>query len=278
MGARKRLSNMKLFSENLGLARTNTELINLQNKYPKYDPGYICQSAGLPRIKEKKWMEKLWEKYEPYADSSFSEEFKYHFAQRSWELYLGATLLNRGFTLGQHNNNGPDFDIQDGKGRRLAWVEAITKEKGNGSKKVPDMIENASVDFPEEKIVLRISYALDDKFKKYCGYLTKNIVKDNEPYIIAVNRSRLDYFDPELPLILKAHCRPSIGNQNDKDGSILFFKDANHAGVSAVIYCKDGILDSPQLPKEMGKNFIVVHNPLAKNPLPSRFFSFGDKY
>jgi len=147
---------MKLFSENLGEVKTDEELASLQQQFPHYDPGYITQSAGLPRRREKEWMEKLWEQYEQYADPNFLEDFKRQFAQRSWELYLGAILLNRGFKLGRHNSAGPDFDVQNNKGSRLTWVEAIATDKGKGSDKVPEMVRGIVTDVPEEAMLLRI--------------------------------------------------------------------------------------------------------------------------
>lgn len=57
-----------------------------------------------------------------------------------------------------------------------------------------------------------------------------------------------------------------------------FFEDASHVGISAVIYCTDSILKSLQLPQEMGENFIIVHNPLARSSLPAGVFPFGDEY
>lgn len=294
---------MKLFSENLGSVSTDEELASLQQQFPNYDPGYITQAAGLPRRREKEWMEKLWEKYESYADSHFLKDFKRQFTQRSWELYLGATLLSRGFKLGQHNDTGPDFDVQNNKEERLTWIEAVTTEKGSGNDRVPDLVYGVAMDLPEEKMLLRIANALDKKFKKYQTELIKKFIKDNEPYVIALSRSSLDHVDPGLPLILKAlfgigHLtlrvmvggvrqekpesswtgRPKVGKQSGKDVPMLFFEYANHAGISAVIYCRDSILDSPRLLQDMGENFVIVHNPLAKNPLPKGFFPFGDEY
>ena len=294
---------MKLFSENLGEVKTDEELASLQQQFPRYDPGYITQSAGLPRRKEKEWMEKLWEQYALYADSHFLEDFKRQFVQRSWELYLGVTLLNRDFKLGRHSKAGPDFDVQNNKGKRLTWIEAIATEKGRGKDKVPEMIYEIVMDVPEEKMLLRISNGLDKKFKQYQTELANRVIKDNESYVIAVNRSPLDHVDPGLPLILKTLFgighqalrimvggvrqekpesfwtgRPKIGKRSGRDVPMLFFEDPTHSGISAVIYCSDNILNSPRIPQEMGENFIIVHNPLAKNPLPDGFFPFGDEH
>ncbi|MCK4823940.1 hypothetical protein KA005_49760, partial [bacterium] len=251
---------MKLFSENFDSVSSDEELVSLQQQFPNYDPGYICQSAGLQRRKVKEWMEKLWEEYESYADSHFLKDFKHQFTQRSWELYLGATLLNRGFRLGQHNDTGPDFDVQNDKEERLTWIEAVTTGKGSGNDRVPDLVYGVAIDLPEEKMLLRIANALDKKFKKYQAELIKKFVKDNEPYVIALSRSPLDHVDPGLPLILKALFgighqtlrimtestrrekpesfwtgRPKIDKRSGRNVPMLFFKDPAHSCISAVI-------------------------------------------
>jgi len=59
---------------------------------------------------------------------------------------------------------------------------------------------------------------------------------------------------------------------------MFFFENHEHAGISAVIYSKDTILNSPRLSQEMGENFFIVHNPHAINPLPDNFFPFGAEY
>ncbi len=165
------------------------------------------------------------------------------------------------------------------------------------------MAHGIVTDVPEEKMLLRISNALDKKFKKYQTELVNKIVKDSESYVIALNRSPLDHVDPGLPLILKALFgighqalrimvggvrqenpesfwtgRPKIGKRSGNDVPMLFFEDEEHAGISAIIYCADNILNSPRLPEEMGENFVVVHNPLAKKPLQDGFFPFGDEH
>lgn len=293
----------KLFSENLGEVKTDEELASLQQQLPGYDPAYITQTAGVPRREIKDWMESLWAQYEPYADPHFLEEFKRQFVGRSWELYLGATLLNHGFRLGRHVSAGPDFDVQNEAGERLTWVEAVTTRKGIGSDRVPNLVYGIVQDVPEEAMLLRISQALDYKFKQYQEAVVNNIVQSGEPYVIALNRSNLDYPDPDMPLVLKALFgfghqalrvmvngirqenpetfwtgRANINKKSGEGVSMLFFEDPAHSGISAVFYSTDNILQSPRGVEQMGENFVIVHNPLAKNPLRRGFFPFGDEY
>ena len=294
----------KLFSENLGSIRSDEELALLKQQFPDYDLSYICQAAAVGRKKIRTWMEKLWQQYEPYADSHFLEEIKRQFGQRAWELYLGTTFLNRGFALGAHQNTGPDFDLRNKvDGKRLAWVEAIAVQKGVGNDRVPDLFYGGVMSVPEEEMTLRLTNALSEKFKRYEKGLQEKIIKHGEPYVIAMDRSELQHVDASMPLILKAlfgigdltivfelgqerhepkdsfHADlPSLDKKNGKPVPMKFFLDPKHAGVSAVIYSMDNILNSPRVPGEMGENFIVVHNPNATNSLPQHFFPFGMEF
>lgn len=289
-----------LFSEKLGVAKTDQKLLVLQSQYKKYDPSYVCQSVR-EYSGHRLWMEELWEQYKSYADKGFIGDFKMHFSQRAWELYLGATFLNRGFSL-EMRKFGPDFSVHDIKtNTRLAWVEATSVQKGNGVEKVPETVFGRVVSVPTEQMLLRLSGALSEKFKQYSSWLN-SVVAINEPFVIAIDRSELEHVDV-IPLILKvlfgigdytltfksgaSHHEPngsywsdlaSIKKRNGNPVTTNFFLDPSHTGISAVIYSNDGILNSPRQPTEMGENFIMIHNPLAKNPLPAHIFPFGTEY
>ena len=156
---------------------------------------------------------------------------------------------------------------------------------------------------PTDEIVLRLANGLETKFKKYLIDCKKGIVKNNDPYVIAVDRSELEHVDTLLPNILKAlfgigdlalrirvggkrvknpestwtH-QPEIKKKSGQPVLMHFFDVPEHAGISAVIYGKDSIINSPRNPKEMGESLFVIHNPLAKNPLPRGFLPFGAEY
>ena len=72
--------------------------------------------------------------------------------------------------------------------------------------------------------------------------------------------------------------RPSVHKHNKAQVPMLFFCEETYQGISAVMYCPYGTFSSPYLAEELGENICVVHNPLAKNPLPNGFFPFGDEY
>lgn len=291
----------KLFNENLGTASNRIELDKLKKKFSRYDPSYVAISTMTTRPGFRTWLEFVWKQYEPYADSNFPNEFKKHFSQRAWELHLGSTLLNRGYTLGNHSNAGPDFKIPY-KDRSI-WIEAIAVEKGDGQDKVPNIEYDKAMDVPEKEMLLRLTAGLKEKYRKYLSYLKDGLVSKNDPFVIAIDRSPLEHPDAQIPLILK--CLFAIGHQvlflkkekpqpktegstwsarekvNKISGSeveMLMFRDSSFEGISAVIYCSQDILNSPRDPSQMGNNLVVVHNPFAKNPLPDNFFKFGDTW
>lgn len=294
---------MKLFSENFVEVKSDEDLNLLCNNYSNYDRGYLCQATYILRKKVRAWMEDLWTQYETYADTHFLEEFKRQFTQRTWELYLGATLLNRGFKLGLRKDDGPDFQILNNKNSTACWIEAIAVTKGTGPDKVPELVYNGVSNIPTDEIVLRISNGLNVKYKKYLSDCEKGLIGEKEPYVIALDRSELDHVDVLLPNILKAlfgvgnlalrmrvggkpvknpenfwtH-EPIINKRSGESVSMHFFDNLLHSGISAVIYSRDGIINSPRKLNEMGENFFIVHNPQAKNPLPSGFFPFGEEY
>lgn len=288
----------RLFNENLGTASNSTQLAKLKRRFSTYHPSYVAISTMANRPEFKVWLEAIWKQYEPHADSNFPKEFKKQFNQRAWELYLGSTLINRGYTLGSHSNAGPDIKITH-KSKNV-WVEAIAAEKGDAQDKVPDIEYGKAMDVPEKEMLLRLTAGLREKHQKYLKYLKGDLISQNDPFVIAIDRSPLEHPDAQIPLILK--CLFAIGYQvlflrreipqpkteestwsarekvNKVSGSeveMLMFRDASFEGISAVIYCVQDILNSPRDPNKMGDDFVIVHNPFAKNPLPDNFFKFG---
>ncbi|MDO8618338.1 MAG: hypothetical protein Q7R49_00150 [Candidatus Daviesbacteria bacterium] len=291
----------KLFNENLGTASNRLKLDKLKKKFNHYDPLYVAISTMTTRPGFRDWLESIWKQYKPYADANFPNEFKKQFSQRAWELHLGSTLLNRGNQLGNHSNIGPDFKIQNED--KNIWIEAIAVEKGDGQDKVPDIEYGKVIDVPEKEMLLRLTSGLQEKYRKYLSYLDNNTIGQNDPFVIAIDRSPLEHTDPQIPLILK--CLFAIGHQvlflkrensqpktegstwsarekvNKISGSeveMLMFRDSSFEGISVVIYCTQNILNSSREPNHMGNNFVIVHNPFAKNPLADNFFKFGDTW
>jgi hypothetical protein len=203
--------SLMLFDISLGSAKNQSELEELLRTYvpPTYDPLYVCLATRDDFNKERQWIEDMWMEFQQFADPNFPAEFKAHFSQRAWELYLGITLHKRwGLCTGsksKHEYAGPDFKTihKTNRGSQTIWIEATAAEKGDPPNGVPEMVINDVADLPEDRILLRLTSRLYDKYLKYCKDVKQGRVGTSDPYIIAINRSQLEHLDPQIPLILK---------------------------------------------------------------------------
>ena len=188
----------KLFTDNFPLVTTDAELQVLLRTYPKYDPYYVASGSIASRKEE---FEKLYEKYHPYADGHFLSEVKKQFHQRTWEMYLGCALLDRGISF-ISEDVGPDILIE-GSGKKI-WIECIACTRGDGDDKVPTLRYDGHVqDVPDDEMIIRVASALKNKYEKYKKYVASGIVKEDDCFVIAVNAGALDH--PEMmPLILQS--------------------------------------------------------------------------
>jgi type I restriction enzyme S subunit len=160
-----------------------------------------------PRFTEvKKSLNEMWPRYKNWADTNFQKELSTNFQQRFWEMYLGNTLLENGFKLLKREiQEGPDFHIL--KSGKDIWFEAVVPNSGMADDAVPP-IEEFNFDTPisEEKIVLRFTNAIMEKYKKLLVYTSKGIIKNGDIFIIAINGRgiQLNMTEDPIPLILKA--------------------------------------------------------------------------
>ena len=291
----------KLFDKKLGVASDQETLTKLKKKFKSFDPIYVAVSTMTTQHDFRDWLELVWKQYKPYADTNFSNEFKIQFNQRAWELHLGSTLLNRGYILEKHNKIGPDFKIpHEGKN---VYIEAIAVEKGVSNDKVPKVKNKVLMDVPEKEMLLRLTAGVKEKHTKYLSYLINGVIQQNDPFVIAIDRSPLEHVDPQIPLIFKClfaigyqvlflrgnksktqteestwSVRDKINKINNSEVEMSIFRNPCFEGISAIIYCNQNIFNSPKDPKHMGDSFVIVHNPFAKNPLPYNFFTFGSTW
>ncbi len=246
------------------------------------------------------YVEKIWKTYSKYIETAkdrkfFLKESSIDFQARIWEMYLGYTLIKKGFILGKQASSGPDIKLTTKKEDRAIWIEATTSKKGVGKDAVPELRTDGTVQtVPEDKIILRLTQSISEKFEKYEQYISDNVVGPNDPYIIAINRSQTDFVDGASPLMLNAvfgigHIvlnmktgkktwspKPEIQKSSGKSVPLGYFLDKKYEGISAIIYETHNVLTLSLL--SPGSNFIVVHNPLAKNPIPQEFFGDWRNY
>jgi hypothetical protein len=256
----------------------------------------------------KAFLENLWVRFFPYTNKKhFLNEIRKEdgFYQRLWELHLGCILLDQGYQLTNVGNKGPDFLITfDDK---KIWIEATAPMAGTEEDAVPPLQWNSSVaqEVPEEKIILRFINTIDKKWKKYKEYLEHGIIKCDDIYIIAVGWNNLNYFhtlndnDDIIPYIIRSVLpfgtlmagfsretnevvkygygyRDKIQKKNDREISTKMFLEEKYAGISAIIYSEENLIN---IPKSLGGSFFLyLHNPLAKIELPRGTFKFCKEY
>lgn len=268
------------------------------------EPDYEAVRDLDRNLDARNFVESLWLKYYPYADSHFLSDARQHFQQRFWEMYLGGTLLERGFTLDVGGKKGPEFST-DISGHKC-WFEAIAPNPGSGPDAVPARILDPSVvsSVPEDKIILRLRHAIREKDRKYRKYCNEDVVASDEAYVIAINSKLIrEHGFPDscdgIPFIVKAVLpfgnlaieideqgqfgdsfytyRDSITKQNEAKVStnIFFDEDETYSGISAVLYSNASPISHPAL---CGDDFKLVHNPLATNPIPHGSLQLGCEY
>ena len=274
-----------IFTIELPLISTNSELEDVMKLYSKCDPYFIASGCVKDR-KEK--FDKLWHKFRLYADTHFLSQVKTNFHQRTWEMYVGNVLLEKNLSIAS-KNEGPDFVVNDN-----FYVECIASTKGEAGKpdSVPPMYvakktsEIIVQDVPVDKMILRITQALKDKaIDQYEKWKTKVWFDSNKPFIIAINTGDLEYPQDYLgiPLVIKALFGLQFLQINQDGDStyswrteikkgdgvpVTYFANENFNFVSGIIYSDKTVLNHPE---PIGNDCIFVNNPFAKNEVDDNF-------
>jgi len=251
------------------------------------DPDYKCVRDQANQTEVREFIESLWQKYAEYADPHFLNETKIQFHPRFWEMYLTCTLLERGFKIQRFDHEGPEYFFMV-ENRRI-WVEAIAPIAGVGDDKVPDIpIEGISYS-PAEKILMRFTHALNEKYKKYKIDLSKGIIKPEDYIILAINSRAIPgaSFSIDLPYYVKAllpignlhisvdlktldssepsyQYRDKIFKTNGSSVATTSFLNPDFSPFIAVIHSSVNCVNRPEI---LGDDFSVFHNPLSKYKL-----------
>lgn len=252
-----------------------------------------------PRFsQDKAFIEEMWSEYKQYADRHFLLESRKNFKQRIWEMYLTCSLIAKVFSI-TSDDKGPDIRIS--KEGLAIWIEAVAPKAGEGNDAVTELQAQTIRRVPDDQIKLRYRSAIEEKYnKKYKKYLLDRIVQPNDCYIIAINGSAIPSArrEMEIPRIIRSVL--PFGNETliinveehevldrfylhqDKvskvSGSLVstdIFLNNQYDGISAVLY---SCVDALNHPQEFGDDFVLLHNPLAKNKLERGLLKLGREY
>ncbi|MDP1767522.1 MAG: hypothetical protein Q8L74_01825 [Nitrospirota bacterium] len=254
---------------------------------PCHDLGYLNTRDHPRGADHKRFVEDLWGRYYPLADIHFREDARNHFLQRFWEMYLAVALLEHGFELHRHGDEGPEFYSY--LGRERVWFEAVAPDSGNGPDQVPQLVFGEATNVPTEQILLRFTNALSEKRKKYTAALAKGIVSAEDHYVLAINSRGIRHapYGNSIPYFIQAFLpfgpltisidvktfeqkdsfyayRPEVSKSNGSPVSTRTFLDEESSFCSAVLH--SGV-DCANHPEQLGGDFSVLHNPRARCPL-----------
>jgi hypothetical protein len=265
------------------------------------DFNYACNDSEA-----RLFVENLWNRYWEYSDKDFAKKIQTRFHGHFWEMYLACSLKDNGNNLLPKTKwKGPDIEIESTDFSRI-WVEAIAASPGSGEDRIPlpKLDDKMMFRVPEEQIVLRYTTAIDAKYRKYIQYTNNengNVIEKSEPYIIAVNCSKVPYawdLDDEIPYIVQAvlpfglpnleinwgapkestagyNNRPEIKKVSGEGIPTNIFFRKEYEGISGIIFSRVNIR---QFHGKMGRDFLFVHNPLALNKLPEGWLGMGREY
>ena len=204
-------------------------------------------------------------------------------------MILSVGLLNIGIEIQKKKTEeGPDIVIDNPiKASTKIYIEAIAPKEGKTEDKLPEM-KLGVYNLSEREFLLRLSEAFLKKYDKYKYYINSNKICENDIYIIAISACNLSQYDSLMdypciaPLKFLAGAgnlmlspsgnfcdyRPQIKAIRNRLVEINFFHKKEYNGISAVLYSNKDLLNYPDKPEE---NFVIVKNPIAKNPIPNTF-------
>lgn len=135
------------------------------------------------------------------GDENIEQRFQESFHSFTWQFYLGYLLKSAGHQLKKTASEGPDYILTNG-----TLVEAVLCTRGEGQNRtfaVTDMEPEevypgfklypaVSREFPDPKIVLRITSSIRDKLVQFLKWKEAKIIDPSSPYIIGVNALLLE--------------------------------------------------------------------------------------
>ena len=252
-------------------------------------------------------MERYWRTYQPFASPGFQHQLLADdgkFYSLTWELMLGATLLEKAYHLEPSiDDSRPDLCLI-WEGKRI-WIECCLPTGGDPSSpnSVTETVLTSDGEFElhdvdHNKSVLRCTQVLSDKKRQHLGWIAKGICKQDEPFLIALNGLNLqlkisnsslpeilralyatgdmyDVFDPQNPEYRESgyHFKPKIDKSETAPVSTTFFLEKDNSHISGVLFSTDWIMHCSSSPQ-----YCYVENINAANRTGTLFAEFCQTY
>ena len=261
------------------------------------------------------FLEQLWTEYSPFVteQDKFIAGMKAQPFTRIWEMYLGCALRDCALELESKGEEGPDLKLANPRVWVEAVVSTDGQRSQTTTQptsRVPEVLLHESMigGPPEDDIIWRWATSIDEKRKKFRRYLEKGMVNPTEACVIGLNVHKTSfaqydhqYTENHIPLIAKVlfgygRCvalqlrdrkglappisiagfhyeyRPNIFRSVPTD---IFFREETSA-ISALIVSKEGFWSwHHRIPQSLSQDFMIIHNPLALNPLPKNWLKSG---
>ncbi|MFW2607630.1 hypothetical protein [Aliarcobacter butzleri] len=252
-----------------------------------------------------------------YCDSKFKSQINSEqdnqYEQALGEMLFYNLLKKNGFKFLEHKDSGPDFYIEKDKVR--IWCEVITPQldfKGEIQSYrdeyrplYPDAEKNLQEYY---NILLRITNAIDTKYKKYLEDIKKGRVDENDCYIIVLNDALLCHDiiqgqmygtygvssdctgNDKFPLSLSAINRKTLKKGNDKQIDLVHFLDESFSKLNALIQVtlRDDYAFREIMCQKDSEDFLrtcgllklpdIIVNKFSQNIIPQNFFNMRYHY
>jgi hypothetical protein len=283
---------------------TNDALAELKAKYPDYDEAYVASAC----IEERRLvLDDAYETCKSYLDDCFTTEAwkPEKFMDRLWELALCSILLHKGYTLEKWSRTSkarPDFCILI-EGKKI-WVEAACPARGEIDPVptppvlTPGVIYSETIDITKDlrPRALRASSAFTRKALKRERYLKGGLMKEDEPFLIALNTNRITRLsDPRVEELMLygmgLHQRthdgvwsrqwiPEIKKKTDKGEvpvPMAYFLREEYRPISGVIFFNKWFEFSPDWRDAMAESATTYFNSRAYIPIEKNHITFGKR-
>jgi hypothetical protein len=239
-------------------------------------------------LKDKRYLERLWKQFEPWADADFPQQMAQAFHERFWEMYLACALLRQGLQLlHRTTTKGPDLCL--GVNGQRVWIEATAADVGRTADRIQYDIDGTGLSIDDPRIILRLRQAIGVKNDCCTKYWADHTISDNEPFILGLNGARVVQNPREtLPVIVKAVYavgeyeatvdwttgrvkqegfakRDTVLNWSCAPIDTGLFLNGEYSAMSGVLFSLCSLSNRPRV---TGSDFVYVHNSKAENPLP----------